>query len=184
MAKVSKGVLGKTITSLPLLALASAAWVVLLAGLAIAEHQGASGLGFPWFIWAFQGFVLFFCILHLIEVGAGFSLAHGATAALLAVVTVLTILMTDRFDDLRKNGVTGMLRRGFITAFAGFLALSVLNILLLIVLGTRHDPGTSSHKKDDIHSQRQAAAPISTQYGTAPAATGTNPGYGGGATMV
>lgn len=40
MAKVSKGVLGKTITSLPLLALASAAWVVLLAGLAIAESQG------------------------------------------------------------------------------------------------------------------------------------------------
>ena len=27
---------------------------------------GASGLGFSWFIWAFEGFVLFFCILHLI----------------------------------------------------------------------------------------------------------------------
>ena len=27
---------------------------------------GANGLGFPWFIWAFEGFVLFFCILHLI----------------------------------------------------------------------------------------------------------------------
>ena len=27
---------------------------------------GLGGLGFPWFIWAFQGFVLFFCILHLI----------------------------------------------------------------------------------------------------------------------
>lgn len=40
MARVSKGVLGKTITSLPLLALAFASWVVLLAGLAIAEHQG------------------------------------------------------------------------------------------------------------------------------------------------
>lgn len=120
----------------------------------------------------------------LAEVGAGFSLAHGATAALLAVVTVLTIFMTDRFDGLRKGGVTGMLRRGFITAFAGFLALSVFNILLLIVLGTRHDPGTSSHKKDEIHSQRQAGVPTSTQYGTAPAAAGTNPGYGGGATMV
>lgn len=107
MARASKGVLGKTLTSLPLLALASAAWVVLLAGLAIAESKGnspsyeqssvhaiapvlasvrvlhttfevitvlqtlmylagASGLGFPWFIWAFEGFVLFFCILHLI----------------------------------------------------------------------------------------------------------------------
>lgn len=45
MARVSKGVLGKTLTSLPLLALASAAWVVLLAGLAIAEHQGMVTLG-------------------------------------------------------------------------------------------------------------------------------------------
>ena len=40
MARVSKGVLGKTLSSLPLLALASAAWVVLLAGLAIAESKG------------------------------------------------------------------------------------------------------------------------------------------------
>ena len=40
MAKVSKGVLGKALTGLPLLALASAAWVVLLAGLAIAHHYG------------------------------------------------------------------------------------------------------------------------------------------------
>ena len=40
MARVSKGALGKTISSLPLLALASAAWVVLLAGLAIAESKG------------------------------------------------------------------------------------------------------------------------------------------------
>ena len=27
---------------------------------------GESGLGFLWFVWAFEGFVLFFCILHLI----------------------------------------------------------------------------------------------------------------------
>lgn len=124
------------------------------------------------------------------EVGAGFSLAHAATAALLAVVTVLTIMMTDRLNDSRRGpGVTGMLRRGLVCAFAGFLALSVFNILLLIVLGTRHDPGTSSHKKDEVHSQRnvgQQGVPLATgtQYGTAPAATGTNPGYGGGATMV
>lgn len=122
------------------------------------------------------------------EVGAGFSLAHAATAALLAVVTVLTILMTEQFNTYRKAGVTGMVRRGLICAFAGFLALSVFNILLLIVLGTQHNPGTSSHKKDELHSQRNVGhtgVPTSTH---APAATGlatgTNPGYTGGATMV
>lgn len=128
------------------------------------------------------------------EVGAGFSLAHAATAALLAVVTVLTILMTEQFNTYRKGqsalfpGVTGMLRRGLICAFAGFLALSVFNILLLILLGTQHNPGTSSHKKDEVHSQRNVGhtgVPTSTH---APAATGlatgTNPGYSGGATMV
>lgn len=40
MARVSKGAVGKASASLPLLALASAAWVVLLAGLAIAEAHG------------------------------------------------------------------------------------------------------------------------------------------------
>ena len=42
MARVSKGAVGKAASSLPLLALASAAWVVLLAGLAIAESKGNS----------------------------------------------------------------------------------------------------------------------------------------------
>ena len=116
------------------------------------------------------------------EVGAGFSLAHAATAALLAVVTVLTILMTEQFNQYRKGGtpflgVTGMLRRGLICAFAGFLALSVFNILLLIVLGTKHDAGVSSHKKDEIHSQRNfgTGIPTGTQgYGSAPATGGSN----------
>ena len=116
------------------------------------------------------------------EVGTGYSLAHAATAALLAVVTVLTILQTEAFNNYRKGGipflgVTGMLRRGLICAFAGFLALSVFNILLLIVLGTKHEPGVSSHKKDEIHSQRNVgtSVPTGTQgYGSAPATGGSN----------
>ena len=109
MAKLSKGVLGKTLVGLPLLALASAAWIVTLAGLAISKHEGTFGtetlppvyvfealwvplwnglaqrfsfdehvrnvtlsagaesdLGFLWFIWALEGFVLGFCALHLV----------------------------------------------------------------------------------------------------------------------
>lgn len=116
-------------------------------------------------------------MLRFAEVGAGFSLAHAATAALLAVVTVLTILMTEAFNNYRKGGapflgVTGMLRRGLICAFAGFLALSVFNILLLIVLGTKHEPGHSSHKKDEIHSQR-VGVPPAQGYGSAPATGNT-----------
>lgn len=121
-------------------------------------------------------------MLCVAEVGAGFSLAHAATAALLAVVTVLTIFMTDSFNQYRKGGtpflgVTGILRRGLICAFAGFLALSVFNILLLIVLGTKHEAGVSSHKKDEIHSQRNVGTgvPTGTQgYGSAPATGGGN----------
>ena len=43
MVKISKGAVGKTLSSLPLLALAFAAWIVLLAGLAIAESKGSLG---------------------------------------------------------------------------------------------------------------------------------------------
>lgn len=129
--------------------------------------------------------------MNIAEVGAGFSLAHAATAALLAVVTVLTILMTEQFNTYRKASTTGMVRRGLICAFAGFLALSVFNILLLIVLGTQHNPGRSSHKKDELHSQRNVGHTGVATSTHAPAATGlttgTNPGYAGatnGATMV
>lgn len=40
MIKAGKYGLGKTVKSLPLLVIAFAAWIVLLAGLAIAESQG------------------------------------------------------------------------------------------------------------------------------------------------
>lgn len=90
--------------------------------------------------------------------------------------------MTEQFNSYRKGGapflgVTGTLRNGLICAFAGFLALSVFNILLLIVLGTNHEPGVSSHKKDEGHSQRNVGTgvPTGTQgYGSAPATGGSN----------
>lgn len=185
MVKFSKGAVGKTAAGLPILALASAAWVVTLAGLAIARHIGGeAGLGFLWFVWAFEGFVLFFCILHLIEVGAGFSLAHAATASLLAVVTVLTILETESLNQTRKlsNG-SNRYHNGIICAFAGFLALSVLNLLLVIILGTQHNPGTSSHQKGQNMSSQGAVT--GTQYGTGAGVTpAAGQGYGAPVTMV
>lgn len=185
MARFSKGAIGKTALGLPLLFLTFAAWIVTLAGLAIARHNGGeSGLGFLWFVWAFEGFVLFFCLLHLIEVGAGFSLAHAATASLLAVVTVLTILETETANTLRKGNVggnTGTYHKGIITLFAGFLCLSALNLLLVIVLGTQHNAGTSTHRKGEQTSQEVVGT---TGYGAAPATNTGYPAGGAGTTVV
>ena len=67
----------------------------------------------------------------------------------------------------KLNQGTSRLHKGIIVAFAGFLILSVLNGLLLIVLGTQHDAGRSSHKKDEGLSSRPVAG--AQPYGTVPA---------------
>ena len=90
------------------------------------------------------------------------------------------------FNVYRKAGGPSRYHKGIICAFAGFLALSVLNLLLVIVLGSPNSPGQSSHMKDQ-HSQRNVAQPVVTGtqgYGTVPATTGTNQGYGAATTMV
>lgn len=93
---------------------------------------------------------------------------------------------TAALNTLRKGGGGSAYHKGIICAFAGFLALSIFNLLLVIVLGTQHDAGRSSHMKDQ-HSQRNVAQPgvaTGTQgYGAAPT-TGTNQGYGQATTMV
>ena len=48
---------------------------------------GEAGLGFLWFVWAFEGFVLFFCILHLI--GASASLLSRQLLAQLSRIYIL-----------------------------------------------------------------------------------------------
>ena len=255
-------------TALPLLALAWAAWIVVLVGLAIAEHYGKhtrllnNVVPFQWWSrflsskcrrrkricgvrrchrlwssvvylglfrlravllhapfdrWVFEAFiswpvceVTFQRLLRRLavaEVGAGFSLAHAAVASLLAVATVLTILQTDSkyrvlssgtsrylvfdwltlfvcadFRDLRNRPFDNSRNhKAHICVFAGFLALSALNLLLLIVMGTQHKPGTSSHLKDEHNTGTQRVATGAQGYNAAP--TGTQ-GYGTPATMV
>ena len=72
---------------------------------------------------------------------------------------------------------------GIICAFAGFLALSALNLLLVIILGTQHNPGTSSHQKGQNMSSQGAVT--GTQYGTGAGVTpAAGQGYGAPVTMV
>lgn len=70
----------------------------------------------------------------------------------------------------KLNQGTSRLHKGIIVAFSGFLILSILNGLLLIVLGTQHDAGRSSHKKDEDR-QGLSTRPVTgaQPYGTVPA---------------
>lgn len=87
-------------------------------------------------------------------------------------------------NQLRKNNTgNGKYHKGIICIFAGFLALSALNLLLVIILGTQHNPGQSSHMKGQNQNVQQSqAVPLAGQtYGTAPA---TTQGYGTTTTVV
>ena len=89
-------------------------------------------------------------------------------------------------NTLRKAGGNSSYHKGIICAFAGFLALSIFNLLLIIVLGTQHNAGKSSHHKDQ-GSQRGQGQSGTTGYGSAPVTTGpagANQGYGEATTMV
>ncbi|DBA75662.1 TPA: hypothetical protein ACH3X2_009029 [Trebouxia sp. C0005] len=88
-------------------------------------------------------------------------------------------------NQTRKlNNGTKRYHHGIICAFAGFLALSALNLLLVIILGTQHNPGTSSHQKGQNMSSQGTVA--GTQgYGTGAGVTpAAGQGYGAPVTMV
>lgn len=87
--------------------------------------------------------------------------------------------MIETFNNYRQGeapflGVTGLLQKGLTCAFAAFVALSVCNIRLLIVLG-KHS-GVSSHEKEELHSQWNVGqgAPTAPQGYDLAAAAGNN----------
>lgn len=91
--------------------------------------------------------------------------------------------MTETFNNYRQGeapfpGVTGLLQRGLTCAYAGFLALSVCNIRLLIVL-SKHS-GISSHEEEELHSQQN----VGQGAATAPQASDSAPPTSNGATVV
>lgn len=136
----------KAAITFPLLLLTGAAWVVVLGGLAAARHgAGESGstfsLGFGWFVWAWEAFVLFMVLLHLIEAGAsGLAVTGTGISVLVGTALVLTIIETSDYNNYKNSahGLSHVARNGLITAFAGFLALSVANTILLLAVGTDH----------------------------------------------
>lgn len=89
-------------------------------------------------------------------------------------------------NQTRKLGLGSKLyHRGVICAFAGFLALSALNLLLVMVLGTKHNPGTSTHQKGQQNTSYQGVQGAQT-YGTTsgPVVPSTAEAYSTPATMV
>lgn len=163
---------------LPVLLLALAAWVVALAGVAVMRHEVGEvvlgvELGFTWWVVFFEIFVLLAALAYLIGAGAGFlPIGTAAITALLAVVTALTMLETQRWNSARKaTGHADRFGKGVTTAFAGFLALSALNGLLILLLGNQHNNHQQTvHQHNTYNNPTTQAAFPST--GTTPAHTG------------
>ena len=133
-------------TGLPFALLGLSAWVIALAGVALMRHEvGENVLGerlsFSWWVIFFSLFVLLVALIH----AAGSSLPHNirkyaigaaATTGLLAVSSALTMLETQRWYNARDVTTRGdRLGKGVRLAFAGFLAVSACQLILILLLG-------------------------------------------------
>jgi hypothetical protein len=153
-----------------LIVLAFFAWVVALAGVAVLRKQGGENvlgqeLSFTWWVIFFELFVLLAAGIHLTGARLNRLDVIGTGAAgisgILAVVTALTMLETQRWNSARKvTSRSDRIGKGAITAFAGFLALSALNTLLILILG--------SHQTHSVHHwvERNPAYPAAVAPGT------------------
>lgn len=144
------GAIAKLAGGLPILLLAFAAFAVAVAGVSVVRNQaGENGnlapyprLDYTWFVIFFNLFVLLCCAIHLIGAGLGgrMPLGSSAVAGLLAVATVLTILETRDWNNVRRASGTGTRAgKGAVTLFAGYISLAVLDGLLILILGNQHD---------------------------------------------
>lgn len=154
--------IAKLASGIPLVLLALAAAIVAIAGISVARHAGNEsafgGLGFTWFVIAATFFVLGLTFLYL--VGSSFSFvagAHSAIVGLLAIVTVLCILETQRWDNARSSTpYSTKLGKGAVTAFAGYLALAVLLALLIMVIGNSASVSERKSNRDtDVYQTTQ-----------------------------
>lgn len=177
-----RGVAGTGVAKLalgiPLALLALAAWVVAISGVSVVRHEAGSddvdgGLGFSWFVISATAFVLFFALIYLVGAAIPFIAdSYSAIVGLLAVVTVLDILETEKWDGIRKaTPYSTKIGKGAVTAFSGFLALATLNALLILVLGNsaalrRREPEAYAsnvhHNPVGTHTHTGAAAPVAT----------------------
>jgi uncharacterized membrane protein len=163
--------LAKLAGGLPILLLALAAFVVALAGVSLVRHEVGEGpsapypsLDFTWFVVFFNLFVLLCCAVHLVGAGLGgrMPLGSSAVAGLLAVATVLTIVETRDWNAVRKTaGHSNKVGKGATTLFAGYIALAVLDGLLILILGNQHDTRRSVETKT-YHNHPQGDFPTTT----------------------
>lgn len=163
--------LAKLAGGLPVLLLALAAFAVALAGVSVVRHEKGEtpadrvypDLGFDWFVVFFSLFTLLCCAIHLIGAGAGkMPLGSSAVAGLLAVATVLTIIQTRDWNNVRRIvGRSSKAGKGATTLFAGYISLAVLNGLLILILGNQHDTRRSVETKT-YHNHPEAAFPTTT----------------------
>ncbi|DBA94047.1 hypothetical protein WJX77_004403 [Trebouxia sp. C0004] len=121
-----------------LLGLAFISWLVLLGGVASvqklesASGDGKNSLEFEWWILWFDAFVLFLAAtVHFL----GFRRSHAAVVALLSVVTALSMIWCNQWNQTRRGANSNRAD----TLFAGFLLVSLFNSLLILVLGTIPD---------------------------------------------
>jgi len=152
------GKIAKLATGLPLWSLALAGWALALIGVAICDHYsgasngGSTPFGFSWWVVFFDLFVLLCVMLYLVELGAGYGLSQVAVVALLAVVEVLKMLETEKWNNYRKQpDVTGRNRKGAQVAFSGWLIASIAEGLLIITLGTATHAGRNHDDKHHDH---------------------------------
>lgn len=179
--------------------LALSAFVVALAGVSVIRSTGGENpsapypsLDFTWFVVFFNLFVLLCCAIHLIGAGVGrMPLGSSAVAGLLAIATVLVIFETRDWNAIRKTvGHSSKLGKGATTLFAGYVALAVLDGLLLLILGNQHDTRRDVESKTYHNNAVEPAFPTTSTpvthntTGMAHATTTAAPHHNQGANVV
>jgi hypothetical protein len=149
--------IAKLLSGFPLVLLALAAWAVAIAGVSVVRHEAGSndiygGIEFTWFVIFGTIFVLLAALVQLIGISVDLlPIGHAAIASLLAVMTTLNMLETNRWNQARKSTPysDSRLGKGAVTAFAGFISVSVLSALLIIALGNSAELRHS--RKEEVH---------------------------------
>ncbi|KAK9806337.1 hypothetical protein WJX72_010659 [[Myrmecia] bisecta] len=121
--------------SFTLLGLGAVSWLISLAGVsAVTKVLGTSEpVGFFWWV-VFAN--LFVYVLVGLTLAMNYHASRASVLALLAVVTALTMALTDSANSLRRGAFE---KSRFDCLFAGFLLMSIVDGLLIFFVG--HDAG-------------------------------------------
>lgn len=191
----SKGHLG---AGAAVLACIFLSWLVLLAGIAACQQQVLvrNALEFEWWIICFEFLLVLLAATHL----TGLHRSHAGLVALKAVNTVLCLVYANIWNKVYRQGgvgatyptdsdvstVSGVTHKRIDTALAGFILLSIFNLLLLAILGTA-PTNVGSFNKQEMGSTRDTQmtnTTTTTPYVTSAGAPAQGGVAGAGATVV